>query len=166
MRRSDPDLRRKEGSGCASMVDVFSKSKRSKIMAAIRSVHTKPEIVLRAFLRRSGFRIHLHVASLPGTPDITVPRYRTAIFVNGCFWHGHRGCKRAALPATRTAFWRAKIAGNLRRDRRNNAALRRLGWHVVTVWQCQLTPQKVEGRFRSLLTRLRELSESSRPHVP
>jgi DNA mismatch endonuclease (patch repair protein) len=144
------------------MVDVFSKTERSKIMARIRGAHTAPEKTVRSFLRKNGFRIRLHAASLPGKPDIVVPECRSAIFVNGCFWHGHAGCNRAGLPATRTAFWRTKIAGNMRRDRRNNADLRRLGWHVITVWQCQLTPQKLENRFKSLLTRLRAIVEASR----
>jgi DNA mismatch endonuclease (patch repair protein) len=131
-------------------------------MASIRGVDTTPEITLRAFLRRSGFRIRLHAPSLPGKPDITVPGCGAAVFVNGCFWHGHRNCKRAALPATRLAFWRKKIASNCRRDRRNKAALQKLGWHVITVWQCQLAPAKVERRLESLLTRLRTLTCAGR----
>lgn len=131
-------------------------------MTRIRGAHTAPEKTVRAFLRKNGFHIRLHAASLPGRPDIVVPECRSAIFVNGCFWHGHAGCNRAGLPTTRTAFWRTKIAGNMRRDRRNNTDLRRLGWHVITVWQCQLTPKKLENRFKSLLTRLRALVEPSR----
>jgi DNA mismatch endonuclease (patch repair protein) len=141
------------------MTDTFSKAKRSKIMANIRSVHTRPEKIVQAFLRRAGFRIHLHRASLPGKPDITVPQPRTAIFVNGCFWHGHGGCKRAGLPATRTAFWKRKISSNVLRDRRNIAALQKLGWHVVTVWQCQLAPSKIDKRFKSLLLRLQTIAQ-------
>jgi DNA mismatch endonuclease (patch repair protein) len=132
-------------------------------MSRIRGMHTAPERTVRFFLRKNGFRLRLHAASLPGRPDILVPECRTAIFVNGCFWHGHAGCKRAALPTTRTPFWRSKIAGNIRRDRRNNRALQKLGWHVVTVWQCQLTVTKIGARLRSLITRLRALSEESRP---
>lgn len=157
MKRSDPKAELERGISLerrAPMADVFSKSKRSKIMASIRGAHTTPEITVRAFLRRKGFRIRLHVASLPGKPDIAVPQCRAAIFVNGCFWHGHRGCKRASLPATRSAFWRKKIASNSFRDFRTNRALRRLGWHVLTVWQCQLTPRKVEQRLKSLLSQL------------
>jgi DNA mismatch endonuclease (patch repair protein) len=142
------------------MADIFSKSKRSAIMASIRSVDTRPEILVRAVLRHSGFRVRLHTASLPGKPDIAIFRYRAAIFVNGCFWHGHEGCKRAGLPATRSTFWRKKIASNAQRDRRNNAALRKLGWHVFTVWQCQLSSAKVERRLATLLARLRMLSQT------
>jgi DNA mismatch endonuclease (patch repair protein) len=142
------------------MADVFSKQERSEIMARIRGAHTTPERTVRAFLRKSGFRLRLYAASLPGKPDILVPACRAAVFVNGCFWHGHSRCKRAALPATRTAFWHAKIAGNIKRDHRNNTALKRMGWHVVTIWQCQLTPKKVQKRFRSLLARLRLLAKA------
>ena len=142
-----------------SMVDVFSKAKRSKIMASIRGMHTKPEITVRAFLRRQGFRMRLHPSSLPGKPDIAVPDCHAAIFVNGCFWHGHKGCKRASLPATRSGFWRNKIASNSRRDSRTNATLRRMGWHVITVWQCQLAPAKVERRLRHLSAQLAKLAQ-------
>jgi len=142
------------------MVDVFSKQERSEIMARVRGTHTTPEKTVRTFLRKSGFRLRLYVASLPGKPDILVPECRAALFVNGCFWHGHLGCKRAVLPATRTAFWRAKIAGNVLRDRRNNITLKRMGWHVITIWQCQLTPKKVQTRFKSLLARLRLLAKA------
>jgi DNA mismatch endonuclease (patch repair protein) len=160
MKRSDPKPSpHKEFPvlGRAPMVDVFSKSKRSRIMASIRSMDTKPEIILRAFLRQSGIRIRLHLSALPGTPDITVQECRAAIFVNGCFWHAHKGCKRAGLPATRQAFWRRKITTNSRRDRRNATMLRHLGWHVFTIWQCQLTPGKVKRQLNSLLTRIQRL---------
>jgi DNA mismatch endonuclease (patch repair protein) len=137
------------------MADIFSKDERSAIMARIRGAHTRPEKTVRTFLRKSGFRLRLNAALFPGKPDILIPECRTAVFVNGCFWHGHRGCKRGELPATRTDFWRRKIAGNVRRDRRNKAALKKLGWQVVTIWQCQLTSRKIAGRFRYLLARLR-----------
>lgn len=136
------------------MTDVFSKAQRSAIMARIRGVHTRPEKTVRTFLRKTGLRLQLNAALLSGKPDILIPDRRTAVFVNGCFWHGHSGCKRAALPATRSEFWRTKIAGNIRRDRRNKAALKKLGWQVVTIWQCQLTPKRIGARFRSLLARL------------
>jgi DNA mismatch endonuclease, patch repair protein len=144
------------------MVDVFTTRQRSKIMSCIRGTDTAPERTVRAFLRKSGFHLRSHAAYLPGKPDILVPECRAAVFVNGCFWHGHAGCKRAALPTTRAAFWRSKIAGNVRRDRRNNKALQKMGWHVVTVWQCQLTATKIRGRFKSLLTRLTTLAGTPR----
>jgi DNA mismatch endonuclease, patch repair protein len=144
------------------MADVFSKAQRSAIMARIRGAHTRPEKTVRTFLRKSGLRLQLNAALLPGKPDILIPDRRTAVFVNGCFWHGHGGCKRAALPATRAEFWRTKISGNIRRDRRNKAALKKLGWQVVTIWQCQLTPKKIAARFRSLLARLGRQERAAR----
>jgi DNA mismatch endonuclease, patch repair protein len=137
-----------------SMTDIFSTIERSRIMARIHSVNTRPERLLRSLLSKQGFRLRLHVHSLPGKPDIVIPRCRTAIFVNGCFWHNHAGCRRASFPATRVRFWRTKILGNASRDRRNKAALRKLGWRVITVWQCQLAPKKVEKRLTSLLALL------------
>ena len=137
------------------MTDTFSKMERSRLMARIRGVNTRPERFLRSFLHRQGFRFRGHVASLPGKPDIVIPKCRTAIFVNGCFWHHHTGCKRATFPATRVGFWRSKILGNVARDRRNKTALRRFGWKVITIWQCQLAPKRVERQLRSLLARLR-----------
>lgn len=141
-----------------TMADVFSTQERSRIMARIRGVDTNPEKTVRAFLRKRGFRLRLHPASLPGKPDVLVPECRTAIFVNGCFWHGHTSCKRAALPKTRATFWRVKIAGNMARDKRNKTALKKLGWHVVTVWQCQLSPKKVESSLSRLLSQLQTLT--------
>jgi DNA mismatch endonuclease (patch repair protein) len=145
------------------MADVFSTRERSRIMARIHGVHTNPEKTVRSFLRKSGFRLRFHLASLPGKPDILVPECRTAIFVNGCFWHGHAGCRRAGLPKTRGSFWRAKIAGNIARDKRNKVALKKLGWHVVTVWQCRLSPRKIEKSLSGLLGRLQTLADASPP---
>src|SRR6266576_4748119 len=138
-----------------SMTDTFTTAERSRLMAQIRSVDTRPEKLLRAFLSKNGLCLKTHVRILPGKPDIVVFPCRTAIFVNGCFWHNHAGCKRAGFPATRVDFWRRKILGNAFRDRRNRAALRKLGWRVITVWQCQLAPKKVEQRMTSLLATLR-----------
>lgn len=131
-------------------------------MARIRSANTAPEETVGAFLRKNGFRLRLHTPDLPGKPDILIPDCRTAIFVNGCFWHGHSRCKRAGLPSTRPAFWQTKIAGNVRRDRRTKAALKKLGWYVVTVWQCQLTSKRIARRFKSLLSRIQTFAEASR----
>jgi len=139
----------------ASMTDTFTTAERSRLMAQIRSVDTRPERLVRGFLSKNGLRLKTHVRSLPGKPDIVVPRCRTAIFVNGCFWHNHAECKRAGFPATRMDFWRRKILDNASRDRRNRTALRKLGWRVITVWQCQLVSKKVEKRLTSLLVTLR-----------
>ncbi len=106
------------------------------MMSGIRGKDTKPEIVVRSFLHRSGLRFRLH-AKLPGKPDLIFPRYRIALFVHGCFWHRHRDCGRAAIPKTRTGWWEAKFERNVARDRRNSRALRRLGWRVLTIWECE-----------------------------
>lgn len=106
-------------------------------MAAVRGTDTAPEIFVRKMLFRAGFRFRLHVKDLPGRPDIVLRRYRTAVFVHGCFWHGHT-CKRGKRPDANKDFWNAKIGGNIRRDRRNRAALRRAGWRAVVIWQCRL----------------------------
>jgi DNA mismatch endonuclease Vsr len=119
-------------------------------MAKISGANTKPEKLVQAFLRSQGFRFRLHVGSLPGKPDIVIPTSHAAIFVNGCFWHHHPGCKRSKLPSTRKRFWRNKIIGNAARDRRNKAALQKLGWRPLTVWQCQLSPSKATRRLAAL----------------
>ncbi len=118
--------------------DVFSPEKRSAIMRAVKSENTKPEIALRKALFSLGFRYRLNVKNLPGKPDLVFPKHRTVIFVHGCFWHGHN-CKRGKrVPKTNRAYWTEKIARNKARDRKNAAALRRLGWRVVTIWECKI----------------------------
>lgn len=139
------------------MADTFSISDRSRIMARIRAINTKPEKLVRTFLRANGFRLRSHVRSLPGKPDIVVPRKHAVIFVNGCFWHGHAGCKRATFPSTRRGFWKEKILGNAARDRRTHAALRRKGWRVITVWECRLSRPKLDRSLRRLLHWLRHM---------
>lgn len=120
------------------MTDVYSKQKRSWIMAKIHGWNTKPELAIRSMVFRMGFRFRLHDRRLPGCPDIVLPRYKRAIFVNGCFWHGHRNCARASLPSSRRRFWEKKIFSNVERDRRNRLKLARMGWKHFTVWQCEL----------------------------
>ncbi|WP_425409612.1 very short patch repair endonuclease [Hyphococcus sp.] len=118
--------------------DVFSKEKRAEVMRAVKSKDTKPEIALRKALFALGYRYRLNVRDMPGKPDLVFPKHRTVIFMHGCFWHGHH-CKRGArLPKTNTDYWRDKIARNQKRDKKNAAALRKLGWRVVTVWECEL----------------------------
>lgn len=137
------------------MVDTLSKSERSRNMAQVRGVNTTPERVVRSFLRAQGFRIRSHVRYLPGKPDIVIPEFRTAIFVNGCFWHHHVGCKRSTLPSTKRQFWERKILGNAVRDRRVKRELRKSGWNVCTVWQCELSKSRIARRLEALVKRLR-----------
>ncbi len=120
------------------MVDVVDPTKRSSMMAGIRGRDTKPEMVLRHALHALGFRYRLHVRKLPGKPDLVFPKFRAAVFVNGCFWHRHEGCRFTTTPATRPDFWKDKFEGNVARDRRNVLALMDLGWRVAIVWECAL----------------------------
>ena len=113
-------------------------AKRSEIMGRIRGKDTKPEILVRKKLHAAGFRFRLHRKDLPGRPDITLPKHKTVIFVHGCFWHGHEGCKANRIPKTNGEFWSAKIARNRELDADNRAALEALGWKVVVVWECEV----------------------------
>ena len=133
-------------------MDVFSPEKRSKVMAAIRGRDTGLEIAVRSIVHRLGYRFVLNDRSLPGSPDLVLPRLGTVIFVHGCYWHRHRGCRYAMTPKTRRAFWQTKFDANVARDRRSAARLRRLGWSVLTVWECQLRhPERVRARLERLL---------------
>lgn len=107
-------------------------------MSHIKSKNTKPEVVVRCFLFANGFRFRLHRKDLPGKPDIVLPKYKTVIFINGCFWHGHSGCKYATIPETNREFWLSKISGNIDRDKSTYAKLEFMGWKVMKIWQCQL----------------------------
>ena len=134
------------------MMDIFSEKKRSWVMSRIRGRDTQPEMVMRSLLHQLGFRFRIHVTSLPGTPDIVLPRFKTAIFVHGCFWHHHANCRNANYPGTRAKFWRDKIDGTVARDQKKQRQLRRLGWRSFTVWECQLLkPDAVANRFVRLL---------------
>ena len=134
------------------MTDVFSTSKRSEVMSRIRGKDTTPELQVRSIVHRLGYRFRLHARDLPGSPDLVLPRLATVIFVHGCFWHRHRGCRYATTPKSRRAFWQAKFDANVARDTRVSARLRRLGWSVLTVWECQLrTPNRVSARLERLL---------------
>ena len=120
------------------MADRISPEHRSWNMSRIRGKDTGPELRLRSLLHRAGFRYRLHDTTLPGKPDLVLPRYRTVIFVHGCYWHRHSGCKYATTPRTRTDFWLAKFQGTVERDRRTAEALTQRGWRVITVWECEL----------------------------
>ncbi len=120
-------------------------------MSRIRGKDTKPELVVRRRLHSMGYRFRLHRRDLPGCPDIVLPRHRVCIFVHGCFWHLHRNCKDARIPKTKRAWWRKKLVGNAARDKRHAAALRRLGWRVLTIWECQTEkPEKLTRRLALL----------------
>lgn len=121
------------------MTDVFSAAKRSWLMARVRSKDTRPEKAVRSCLHANGFRFRLHPVSLPGKPDIVLPRYRTAIFVHGCFWHCHRTCRKGRQrPETNEVFWAKKLAMNVLRDKRARQELRKQGWSVLVLWECQI----------------------------
>lgn len=137
------------------MADTFSKSERSRIMAAVKSGDTTPELIVRRVVHALGYRFRLHVRSLPGAPDLVFPRLRKIIFVSGCFWHRHT-CGRCRIPVTRRRYWVAKIDSNAARDRRLQRALRRLGWGVMVVWECQTAAAKRDrlvARLKSFLSR-------------
>jgi DNA mismatch endonuclease (patch repair protein) len=122
-------------------MDVFTPEKRSEVMSRIRGRDTKPELALRSMLHRLGYRFTVNGPknkSLPGKPDLVLPKHRTVIFVHGCFWHGHEDCPHFRLPKSRRVWWKRKIEGNRARDLRNEDALRKQGWHVVTIWECAL----------------------------
>lgn len=129
------------------MADFLNPEERSERMARIRSQDTKPELLVRKALHKAGFRFRLHRRDLPGRPDLILPKYQTAVFVEGCFWHGHH-CQKGRIPATNSKFWQTKIQTNKLRDRRNQRALRRAGWRVLRVWECQLT--SLEGKTRAI----------------
>jgi DNA mismatch endonuclease, patch repair protein len=119
------------------MADILNTIQRSALMSRIGPVNSKPELIVRRCLHRMGYRYALHDTKLPGTPDIILRKYSTIVFVHGCFWHRHVGCKKSTMPKTRQAFWEAKFVANVRRDRRVGRKLRAEGWHVIVVWECQ-----------------------------
>lgn len=135
--------------GDDSVADVYSKAKRSQIMARIRGKHTSPEILLARLLKELGLKFERHRKSLPGSPDAVLPRKKIALFVNGCFWHGHHNCSRATLPQTNRTFWMKKIEKNMKRDMSQRRKLRRMGWSALTFWTCQpLTPSILLSRLK------------------
>ena len=126
------------------MADVMTPEQRSRCMAAIKGKDTKPEMIVRKYLFSRGLRFRVQVRKLPGTPDIVLPKYKTAIFVNGYFWHGHEGCKYFRQLKSNVEFWKEKIERNVSRDARNKAELKVLGWRIIRVWECEI--RAVSGR--------------------
>ena len=133
-------------------MDILSEDARSERMKRIRSTNTKPEVKIRSGLHREGFRFRLHRRDLPGSPDIVLPKYKAAIQVRGCFWHQH-SCRDGHSPKSRTAYWLPKLAGNVKRDRKNDRSLRRLGWRMMVVWECQIRSKKRLDHIISTLDR-------------
>ncbi len=125
------------------MADIVDAATRSRMMANIRSKNTKPERIVRSFLHRAGLRFRLH-ADLPGKPDLVLPKYHAVVFVHGCFWHRHEGCRFATTPASNTAFWQEKFADNVRRDAGVEQQLKEMGWRVLVIWSCELDATRLE----------------------
>ena len=132
------------------MSDCLTKEQRHKNMVAIHCKNTKPEMIVRRFLFNRGFRYRLNHPRLPGKPDIVLRKYCTVIFVNGCFWHGHEGCRYFVMPKSNAEFWQAKIAGNQTRDKKVQQQLASMGWHCITIWECQLKKTVREVTLQSL----------------
>lgn len=136
------------------MVDKVSKEVRSYNMSRIRSKDTKPEILVRSYLFSKGLRFRKNDKRYPGSPDIVLPRYNTVVFVHGCFWHRHEGCKYATMPKSNVEFWKNKFDKNKQRDERNHQELEEMGWNVITVWECELKKDKVEQTLEDLYNRI------------
>lgn len=137
------------------MTDVHDKSTRSFNMSRIRGKDTKPEMVVRRFLHTNGYRYRLHDKKLPGKPDIVLPKYKTVIFVNGCFWHGHEGCKYFVIPKTNTQWWVEKIGMTKKKDEVNYSKIKEAGYKVVIIWECELKSSLVEGTLKSLIHKIK-----------
>lgn len=133
-----------------AMSDVMNPEQRSRCMSHIKSKNTKPEIIVRKELFKRGFRFRINITKLPGHPDIVLTKYRTVIFVNGCFWHGHEGCKYFVLPKSNIDFWKSKIERNQKRDIEVQRELAKMGWHCITIWECQLKPNIKDKTLESL----------------
>ena len=136
------------------MSDPLTPAQRHKCMSHIRSRNTTPEKVVRSELWRRGYRYRLNDRRLPGTPDLVLPKYRAVIFINGCFWHGHRGCAKYVVPKTNVEFWREKVARNIARDELNAQRLDTLAWTVITVWECELSKKNVDATIANIESEL------------
>lgn len=131
--------------------DRLSKERRSWNMSRIKGKNTKPEMVVRSLLHQAGYRFRLHDKKLPGKPDIVLPKYKTVIFVHGCFWHQHEGCPKSSRPSGNATFWVKKLKGNVQRDKHIQSALCDLGWRVIVIWTCELKSEKARLRILSAL---------------
>jgi DNA mismatch endonuclease (patch repair protein) len=134
--------------------DVFPTKKRSQIMSRIRGYDTKPELTVRSIVHRMGFRFRSHGEDLPGNPDIVLPKHKKVIFIHGCFWHGHKGCKRSKRPSTNVSFWQDKLDKNIERDKRQQRELRKLGWKYLIIWQCEINrPNLLRNNIKRFLSK-------------
>lgn len=138
------------------MADVHDKATRSYNMSRIKGKDTKPEMLVRKFLHANGFRYRLHVKDLPGKPDIVLPKYKTVIFVHGCFWHGHEGCKYYVVPKTKTVWWLNKINTNIANDIKAVNVLKEAGWKVITLWECELKKSTVTDTLQHLSSSIKQ----------
>lgn len=138
-------------------MDTLDKHKRSQLMAKVKQKNTEPEIIVRHFLYSEGFRYRINLESLPGSPDIVLPKYRTVIFVHGCFWHGHT-CKAGHLPSSNLNYWELKIDKNMERDRRKIDELKLQGWNVIVIWQCEI--KALKSRRERLLNLILEIKNN------
>jgi DNA mismatch endonuclease (patch repair protein) len=134
------------------MTDVHTPATRSYNMSQIKGKNTKPELLVRQYLHAQGLRYRLHDKKLPGKPDLVLPKYKTVVFVHGCFWHKHEGCRYFVVPKTRTEFWLNKIGKNVINDERQQAELTAAGWKVLTVWECELKPAVREDTLMELFS--------------
>lgn len=140
------------------MADVHTPEQRSYNMSRIRGKNTRPEELVRRYLFAQGFRYRKNDARFPGKPDIVLPKYKTVIFVNGCFWHAHEGCKYFVWPKSNVDFWKRKINGNIQRDLRNNQLLSEQGWNVIVIWECQLKKSTFDETLQHLVGQIKKSS--------
>jgi DNA mismatch endonuclease (patch repair protein) len=150
------------------MADILSQEQRSVLMSKVRSSDTKPEWILRCALHRLGFRYKLKNKDLPGSPDLALPKYRTVVFVHGCFWHRHASCRDASMPKSNQSFWAKKFSENVERDAKNAEALSQQGWKVIIIWECELvnkTIETIEKVVHTIRSGLHPLSEIRYPQL-
>lgn len=137
------------------MPDVLTPEQRHKCMSRIQGRDTKPEMIVRSWLHNKGYRFRLHKSDLPGKPDIVLKKYSLVIFLNGCYWHRHKGCKYSTIPKTNVDFWLRKFSNNVRRDDENMDKLSKLGWHVLVIWECEVRTREFESKLTTFLEKLR-----------
>lgn len=139
-------------------MDIFSKSARSEIMSKVLAKNNKLEISVRKYLFSKGFRYRKNVEEMPGKPDIVLPKYKTIVFIHGCFWHGHENCDAATLPTSNIDYWTKKIKSNEDRDLRNKQMLRNSGWKIIIVWECEVKSKNRDKRFVKLVQEIQNKS--------